>query len=158
MLLPERNNSPDLQLVAKTDEHYDSMVGDTKFMAEVSERNEQANQLMNLNNAALTQAGPNAAQNADVLVSLDKESEHWLNHRWRPVMGWMYALVCFCDFILFPIMWSVFQAAHDGSITTPWQPLTLQGAGLFHIAMGAVLGIAVYGRTKEKIEGVASVK
>jgi len=29
----------------------------------------------------------------------------------------------------------------------------LQGAGLFHVAMGAVLGIAAYGRTKEKIEG-----
>jgi hypothetical protein len=34
-----------------------------------------------------------------------------------------------------------------------WQPLTLQGAGLFHIAMGAVLGIAAYGRTKEKMAG-----
>jgi hypothetical protein len=26
---------------------------------------------------------------------------------------------------------------------------------LYHIAMGAVLGIAAYGRTKEKIEGKA---
>jgi hypothetical protein len=34
-----------------------------------------------------------------------------------------------------------------------WQPLTLQGAGLFHLAMGAVLGIAAYGRTKEKMAG-----
>jgi hypothetical protein len=29
--------------------------------------------------------------------------------------------------------------------------LTLQGAGLFHMAMGAILGIAVYGRTQEKM-------
>jgi hypothetical protein len=29
----------------------------------------------------------------------------------------------------------------------------LQGAGLYHIAMGAVLGVAAYGRTKEKLEG-----
>ena len=34
-----------------------------------------------------------------------------------------------------------------------WQPITLQGAGLFHIAMGAVLGIAAYGRTQEKLGG-----
>jgi hypothetical protein len=34
-----------------------------------------------------------------------------------------------------------------------WQPLTLQGAGLFHIAMGAVLGLAAMGRTQEKIAG-----
>jgi hypothetical protein len=33
-----------------------------------------------------------------------------------------------------------------------WNPLTLQGAGLFHMAMGAVLGITAYGRSKEKIE------
>jgi hypothetical protein len=36
---------------------------------------------------------------------------------------------------------------------TQWQPLTLQGAGLFHIAMGAVLGIAALGRTQEKMAG-----
>jgi hypothetical protein len=38
---------------------------------------------------------------------------------------------------------------------TQWQPLTLQGAGLFHIAMGAVLGIAAFGRTQEKLAGTA---
>jgi hypothetical protein len=31
--------------------------------------------------------------------------------------------------------------------------LTLQGAGLFHISMGAVLGLAAYGRTQEKLAG-----
>jgi hypothetical protein len=34
-------------------------------------------------------------------------------------------------------------------------PLTLQGAGLYHIAMGAVLGVAAYGRSQEKISGKA---
>ena len=29
----------------------------------------------------------------------------------------------------------------------------MQGAGLFHIAMGAVLGIAAFGRTQEKLGG-----
>jgi len=33
--------------------------------------------------------------------------------------------------------------------------LTLQGAGLFHIAMGAVLGIAAFGRTQEKLNDKA---
>jgi hypothetical protein len=71
-------------------------------------------------------------------------------------MGWMYMAVCVFDFIIFPILWSILQAVTNGSVTTPWQPLSLQGAGLFHIAMGAVLGIAAYGRTKEKIEGVSN--
>jgi hypothetical protein len=34
-------------------------------------------------------------------------------------------------------------------------PLTLQGAGFFHIAMGAVLGISAFGRTMEKRDGKA---
>jgi hypothetical protein len=40
-----------------------------------------------------------------------------------------------------------------GTGLTQWNPLTLQGAGLFHIAMGAVLGIAAFGRTQEKLGG-----
>jgi hypothetical protein len=68
-------------------------------------------------------------------------------------MGWLYMLTCFFDFVIFPILWSLLQAMSKGTVTSQWQPLTLQGAGLYHIAMGAVLGIAAYGRTKEKIEG-----
>lgn len=99
----------------------------------------------------LTQAGSNAAQGADVLVANDNTD--WINKKWRPVMGWIYMLTCTMDFVVFPILWSLLQALSKGSVTMQWQPLTLQGAGLYHIAMGAVLGIAAYGRTKEKIEG-----
>jgi hypothetical protein len=45
----------------------------------------------------------------------------------------------------------MFQIAGDGKVETQWKPLTLEGAGLFHMAMGAILGIAVYGRTQEKM-------
>jgi hypothetical protein len=101
----------------------------------------------------LTAAGSNAAQGADVLVAHDKDSTDWINKKWRPVMGWVYMMTCTADFVLFPILWSLLQALSKGNVTSQWQPLTLQGAGLYHIAMGAVLGIAAYGRTKEKIEG-----
>jgi hypothetical protein len=59
------------------------------------------------------------------------------------------------DFVVFPVLWSLLQALSKGAIASQWQPLTLQGAGLFHIAMGAVLGVAAYGRTKEKLENKA---
>lgn len=101
----------------------------------------------------LTQAGDNAATGADVLVKNDNTD--WINKKWRPAMGWLYMLTCFFDFVIFPVLWSVLQAMSKGQVTSQWQPLTLQGAGLYHIAMGAVLGIAAYGRTKEKIEGAA---
>jgi hypothetical protein len=101
----------------------------------------------------LTGAGSNAAQGADVLVANDNTD--WINKKWRPAMGWVYMATCTADFVLFPILWSLLQALSKGNVTSQWQPLTLQGAGLYHIAMGAVLGIAAYGRTKEKIEGAA---
>ena len=102
----------------------------------------------------MTSAGNNAAQGADVLVA--NTNEDWINKKWRPVMGWMYMAVCVFDFVIAPILWSIVQAIFHGAVNVQWQPLTLQGAGLFHVAMGAVLGIAAYGRTQEKIQGVAS--
>lgn len=83
----------------------------------------------------------------------EKKKEDWMNSKWRPMMGWLYMGVCAFDFVLFPILWSALQAVMHVSQITQWQPLTLQGAGLFHIAMGAVLGIAALGRTQEKLAG-----
>jgi hypothetical protein len=67
----------------------------------------------------------------------------------------MYMMICTLDMAIFPILWAILQASM-GQPITQWNPLTLQGAGLFHIAMGAVLGIAAFGRTKEKLAGSAT--
>ena len=82
----------------------------------------------------------------------EKKKEDWMNAKWRPMMGWMYMVVCMMDMVIFPILWSLLQTLTHSPITQ-WNPLTLQGAGLFHIAMGAVLGIAAFGRTQEKLNG-----
>jgi hypothetical protein len=82
-----------------------------------------------------------------------KKNEDWMNSKWRPAMGWMYMLVCTTDFVLFPVLWSLVQVVGGGEVRTQWSPITLQGAGLFHMAMGAILGIAAYGRTQEKLNG-----
>jgi hypothetical protein len=81
----------------------------------------------------------------------EKKKEDWMNSKWRPMMGWMYMVVCIADFVVFPILWSLVQAMHGGRVETQWSPITLNGAGLFHMAMGAILGIAAYGRTQEKL-------
>ena len=86
----------------------------------------------------------------------ESESEHWMNSKWRPAMGWMYMIICMMDMVVFPILWSLLQAFTHGSVSSQWNPLTLQGAGLFHIAMGAVLGIAAFGRTQEKLSVTAA--
>ena len=82
------------------------------------------------------------------------QKEDWMNAKWRPMMGWMYMLVCTMDFVLFPIFWSLLQAMNGGRVETQWAPITLQGAGLFHMAMGAIIGVAAFGRTQEKLAGV----
>ena len=88
-----------------------------------------------------------------VVVPSAKKKEDWMNSKWRPMMGWMYMVVCIADFVIFPILWSLVQVAGDGKVESQWMPITLQGAGLFHIAMGAILGLAAYGRTQEKMSG-----
>lgn len=168
LLAKKTNQTP----VTTTDEVYNSLAADatvTEFPQGTNYNNfvtnpqivtqlgdNQMQNMMSVQSAqqvVRTAAGDNAGQNAESLVKAD---EGWVNKKWRPAMGWMYMAVCVFDFILFPILWAVVQfwetqAANDAF--RQWEPLTLQGAGLFHMAMGAVLGIAVYGRTKEKVEG-----
>jgi hypothetical protein len=89
----------------------------------------------------------------------EQAKDDWMNTKWRPAMGWMYMGVCIFDFVLAPILWATIQfwetqAANDAF--RQWQPMTLQGAGLFHMAMGAVLGLAAWGRTQEKLNGTSS--
>jgi len=90
---------------------------------------------------------------AEEINASEKKKEDWMNSKWRPMMGWLYMGVCAFDFVVFPILWSLLQSVSHGQVTSQWQPLTLQGAGLFHVAMGAVLGIAAMGRTQEKLAG-----
>ena len=104
---------------------------------------------------SLKSGGGAMSEGGQSTVALDKDATDWINKKMRPMMGWVYMLTCTCDFVIFPILWSLLQALSHGQVTSQWQPLTLQGAGLYHIAMGAVLGIAAYGRTKEKVAGVA---
>ena len=84
-----------------------------------------------------------------------KKDEDWMQKKWRPAMGWMYMLICTLDMGIFPILWAVIQTLNHQPLIQ-WSPLTLQGAGLFHIAMGAVLGISAFGRTQEKLAGTAA--
>ena len=86
---------------------------------------------------------------------MSKKNDNWMQTLWRPMMGWMYMLICLLDMAVFPVLWALWQGVNHVPITQ-WNPLTLQGAGLFHIAMGAVLGISAFGRTQEKLAGTAA--
>jgi hypothetical protein len=92
------------------------------------------------------------------LVPGNENKEDWMTKKWRPMMAIMYMICCLADFAIFPIMFTIVQfwetqAANDAF--RQWVPITLQGGGLFHVAMGAVLGVSAFGRTQEKIAGAA---
>ena len=92
-------------------------------------------------------------------VEKKKPDDDWMTRKWRPMMAIMYMFCCLADFFIFPIMFTVVQfwetqAANDAF--RQWVPITLQGGGLFHVAMGAVLGVSAYGRTQEKLNGATA--
>lgn len=94
-----------------------------------------------------------AAEEYEKLSNSEKKKEDWMNSKWRPMMGWMYMIVCTMDFVVFPVLWGILQAVVKTTQITQWNPLTLQGAGLFHLAMGAVLGVSAWSRGQEKMAG-----
>lgn len=82
------------------------------------------------------------------------KKEDWLQNKWRPSIAWLYMAVCAFDFIIGPIFFTIVQfwetsVANDAF--RQWAPMTLQGGGLFHISMCAVLGVSAHGRTQEKL-------
>jgi hypothetical protein len=84
-----------------------------------------------------------------------KQDEHWMKSYWRPAMGWLYMLICFVDFVAFPViamfMPVILKASGISMAYTAWQSLTLSNGGLIHLAFGAILGITSYTRGQEKI-------
>lgn len=89
------------------------------------------------------------------LPSEKKEEEHWVKSMWRPAMGWLYMLICLVDFVVFPAIAMFLPVILKGFGITmqyvAWQSLTLSNGGLIHMAFGAILGVAAYGRTQEKV-------
>lgn len=90
---------------------------------------------------------------------VEKQQEDWMQKKWRPMMAIMYMMVCIFDFVVFPIMFTTVQFWEVESVNDAfrqWNPITLGGGGLFHVAMGAVLGVSAWSRGQEKIAGAAS--
>ena len=81
----------------------------------------------------------------------EKKTEDWMTSKWRPLMAMTYMATIWFDFIVGPIIFNILQYYNPGQAVTSWTPLTLQGGGLYHLAMGGILGIAAWTRGKEKV-------
>jgi uncharacterized membrane protein len=87
------------------------------------------------------------------MVEAPKPEEHWMKAYWRPAMGWLYMLICFVDFVAFPVISMFLPVMIKGMQYVPWKSITLDNGGLIHLAFGAILGVTAYGRTLEKKTG-----
>lgn len=82
--------------------------------------------------------------------------ENWIRSYWRPGMGWLYMLICFVDFVFFPML-AMFVPAIlrnfgvENTSYVPWESLTLSNGGMIHLAFGAILGVTAWTRGQEKI-------
>lgn len=74
----------------------------------------------------------------------------WLQTYWRPAMAVQYFIICMFDFMLAPIGLSIYALLRDVPYII-WHPLTLEGGGLYHVSLGAILGVSAWTRGQEKI-------
>lgn len=79
------------------------------------------------------------------------EYNNWIYRTWRPMCAWTYIATCIFDFIISPILYNILQFHTTAQALTMWEPLTLGGGGLYHLSMGAILGISAWSRGNEKI-------
>lgn len=82
-----------------------------------------------------------------------KRQEDFMSRHWRGLMGFTYCFICFFDFVVGPCLYLYVQQFETQAVNDAyrqWQPMTLQGGGLFHLAMGAVMGVSSWGKTQER--------
>jgi hypothetical protein len=79
-----------------------------------------------------------------------KKEEAWMKQYWRPIMAFQYVAVCLFDFMVAPVL-QMLLTAKVGIDYVQWASITLSNGGLYHLAMGAILGVAAWTRGQEKI-------
>lgn len=89
---------------------------------------------------------------SDKRILLPRE-EPWYVQLWRPITAWVYLGICIFDFVIGPFFYAWFAYyTKDFAKFGEWQPLTLGGGGVFHLSMGAILGVSSWSRGKENLE------
>ena len=83
---------------------------------------------------------------------IKRNTEDWMNSKWRPMMAMTYMAINIFDFIIGPIYYNLLQFFAGDQQILMWQSITLQNGGLIHLAFGAILGISAWTRGQEKLE------
>lgn len=86
------------------------------------------------------------------MIKSKRNTEDWMNSKWRPMMAITYMAINVFDFIIGPIYYNLLQFFAGDQQIIMWQSITLQNGGLIHLAFGAILGISAWTRGQEKIQ------
>jgi hypothetical protein len=106
------------------------------------------------------------------MIHTDATKETWFVKYWRPAAAWIYLSICVFDFVAMPLYHMNSQGSLNRIVEismqlrpedqvnaiiqlsrkTPWEPITLMGAGMFHISFGAILGVAAWTRGRVQQE------
>ncbi len=82
-------------------------------------------------------------------------NENWMRTYWRPAAGWIYLIICFMDFVGFPLISMLIPTIGHGFGMKfeyePWESITLTQGGLIHLSFGAILGVSAWTRGQEKL-------
>ena|ERR1700744_1770192 len=85
--------------------------------------------------------------NKDITINNDPNVQllqpTWMNI-WKEVLSYVFSAVIAFDFIIAPSTVMILDGIAKANLPT-WQPLTLQGGGLFYVAMAAILSVGAYG-------------
>lgn len=81
---------------------------------------------------------------------MEENTPTWFLKWWRPIMAWQYFIICMFDFLVAPILISIFTDQSAAKIIQ-WEPLTLRGGGLYHLSMMAIVGVTAWSRGQETI-------
>lgn len=102
-----------------------------------------------------------ATEDKLVTSQIASMSESWIKSYWRPAMAWLYMLICFMDFVGFPIFtmfMPVFLKLFSITYTyEPWVPISLTNGGIIHMAFGGILGVTAWTRGREKLASMGNL-
>lgn len=121
-----------------------------ELKAKIEERQADHQMLMELRREDFRQQ--EFIRDRDLLLG---NNENWMKSYWRPAAGWIYLIICFMDFVGFPLL-SIFLpvVGHMFGIQlayNKWESITLSQGGLIHLSFGAILGVSAWTRGQEKL-------
>lgn len=127
-------------------------------MGGMNTMNSSMNNMNNMNTNNNSQATQFFGQMMANQAANPQKEEHWVKSYWRPAAAWLYMLICFVDFVVFPALTMVLPALLHGMgmnvSYTPWTSLSLQNGGFIHLSFAAILGVAAWTRGNEKVAKV----